>query len=177
MTVAPPPGPRRGTEEDERRQTTARQLHERIYATLTMVAVLIGLAEDGPVGYRDAVWACVGTAVGLWLATMVAEQQSFQVVHQHIARGRHLRWMVYATSPLLLSAVGPLVFIGVSALGAMSLHNALLTSVGMDLAELFAWGCVSGARIGGGVLATAGWGLANLVIGAGIVVLKVASVH
>jgi hypothetical protein len=142
-----------------------------------VVAVLIDLAESGPVSHADAVWSALGTSVGLWLAALVADQQAHRVVHQRLARGSDMRRMLYVTSPLLLSAVGPLIFVGVSAVGLMSVHAALLTAVAVDLAELFAWGCLSGLRMGGGFPAAVVAGIADLVIGATIVAVKVAVAH
>lgn len=95
--------------------------------------------------------ATIATAsVGLWLAALVADQQAHRVTHGALARGRELRAMLYVSSPLLLSAVGPLVLLGVSALGAMGLETALLVAAGVNVATLFAWGCYGGIRMGGG---------------------------
>jgi hypothetical protein len=150
------------------------RIRESLYATITMIAVVVGLAEDAPgVSHADAAWSVCGTAIGLWLAIVVAEQQAHQVVHRHIARGAELRRILYTSSPLLLSAVGPMLFIGVSALGVMRLQTGLLTAICVDLGELFVWGVVSGLRMGGKVLAGLVTGVADVVIGLGIVAVKV----
>ncbi|AEW94829.1 MULTISPECIES: hypothetical protein [Streptomycetaceae] len=160
------------------RATAAERLKERIYATLTMLAVVIGLAESTPPGtHSDAAWTIGGTAVGVWLATLVADQQSHRVVHHRLARGEELRRMLYTSAPLLLSGVGPLLFTALSALGAIRLRPALFTAVVVDLAELFGWGVISGVRMGGTAAAAVVAGLADVVVGAGIVAVKVWTTH
>ncbi len=158
-------------------RTEGIRLKERIYATITMIAVVAALAQDDEVDRADAASTVFGTALGVWLATLVADQQAHRVVHQRIARGDDLRTMLYTSSALLISAVGPLAFIALSALGAMSLHTALLVAVCAELAGLFAWGWLGGLRLGGGPIAAALAGAADLVIGAVIVAVKVAAGH
>lgn len=158
-------------------RTEVIRLKERIYATITMIAVVVALAEDNSIGHLDAVSTIIGTAVGVWLATLVADQQAHRVIHHRVARGEELRRMLYTSSPVLLSAAGPLAFTGLSALGVMSLHVALLTAIGVELAGLFGWGMLGGLRLGGGLLAAGVAGAADLVIGVVIVAVKVAAGH
>ncbi|WP_324605746.1 hypothetical protein [Streptomyces sp. NRRL B-24484] len=93
------------------------QLKERIYATITMVAVVVGLSAVESLTTWKAALAVCATAVGLWLATLVADEQAHRIVHRRLASGRDLRRMLFVSSPLLLSAVGPLPLIGASAVG------------------------------------------------------------
>ncbi len=157
----------------------AQRLRERVYATITMVAVVVGLAEEGGprLSHNDAAWTVGGTAVALWLAVLVADEQAHRMVFRRAAQGANLRRMLYTSSPLLLSAVGPLLFTGVSALGAMKLHVALLTAVGIDVAELFVWGVVGGVRLGAGLLPSLAAGVADLAVGLGVVAVKVWTAH
>ncbi|MFD0531955.1 hypothetical protein ACFQ1I_44020 [Kitasatospora arboriphila] len=129
------------------------QLKERIYATITMVAVVVGLSAVDDLTTWKAALAVCATAVGLWLATLVADEQAHRIVHRRLASGHDLRRMLFVSSPLLLSAVGPLLLIGASAVGLMDLHTALLASVAVSVAALFAWGCVGGLRMGSSPLA------------------------
>lgn len=158
-------------------QTEVVRLKEHIYATITMIAVVVALAEDDAIKLQDAMWSIIGTAVGVWLATLVADQQAHRVVHHRVARGEELRVMLYTSAAVLLSAVGPLVFTGLSALGVLSLHVALLTAVGVELAGLFGWGMLGGLRLGGGLIAASVAGAADLLIGIVIVSVKVAAGH
>ncbi|MFG2875575.1 hypothetical protein ACGFYU_11310 [Streptomyces sp. NPDC048337] len=158
-------------------EMAAARLKERLYATITMISVVIGLAGGT---HLDAVGAAatVATAsVGLWLAALVADQQAHRVTHGALARGRELRAMLFVSSPLLLSAVGPLILIGVSALGAMGLKTALLTAAGVNVATLFAWGCYGGIRMGGGTLFALLAGAIDAAIGTAVAVVKTATGH
>ena len=75
------------------------------------------------------------------------------MVSKRLARGDDLRRMLYTSAPQLLSAVSPLIFTAVAALGLLGLPTALLAAVCVELAGLFAWGMIGGLRIGGGLVA------------------------
>ncbi|MFE9931208.1 hypothetical protein [Streptomyces sp. NPDC005533] len=158
-------------------EMAAAQLKERLYATITMISVVIGLAGSSHVSAVGAA-ATIGTAsVGLWLAALVADQQAHRVTHGALARGRDLRAMLFVSSPLLLSAVGPLVLVGVSALGAMDLDTALLVAAGVNVATLFAWGCYGGIRMGGGTAFALLAGAIDAAIGTAVALVKAAAGH
>jgi hypothetical protein len=157
--------------------TESVRLKERIYATITMVAAVVAMVADPDIDDGGAAWTIGGTALGVWLATFVADQQAHRVVQQRVARGADLRRMLHTSSSVLLSAVGPLLFTALSALGALSLHAALLTSVGAELAGLFGWGLLGGLRMGGGIVSAVVAGAADLLIGAAIVLVKVSVGH
>ncbi|MFG2981098.1 hypothetical protein ACGFYQ_07525 [Streptomyces sp. NPDC048258] len=153
------------------------QLKERLYATITMISVVIGLAGSSHVTVLGSVATVVTASVGLWLAALVADQQAHRVTRGALARGRELRAMLFVSSPLLLSAVGPLVLIGLSALGVMGLETALLTAAGVNVATLFAWGCYGGVRMGGGTVFALLAGAIDAAIGTAVAVVKAAAGH
>ncbi|MEU0302651.1 hypothetical protein ABZ252_24775 [Streptomyces sp. NPDC006175] len=154
----------------------ADRLKERIYATITMIAVVVGLSL-GEAGVTGALATVLTTALGLWLAAFVADQQAHRTVHGHLATGHDLRRMLYVSSPLLSCAVGPAVMISLAALDVLSLSVALTTAAGVGIASLFAWGCVGGLRMGGGVLPAVLAGLADAVIGVAVALVKTAAGH
>ncbi|MEV8533754.1 hypothetical protein [Streptomyces sp. NPDC051211] len=158
-------------------KTAAAQLKERLYATITMISVVIGLAGSSHVDVGGAVATVVTASVGLWLAALVADQQAHRVTHGALASGRELRTMLYVSSPLLLSAVGPLILIGISALGAMGLDTALVTAAGVNVATLFLWGCYGGLRMGGGAVFALLAGGIDAAIGTAVAVVKAAAGH
>ncbi|CAM5638215.1 hypothetical protein SAVIM338S_06202 [Streptomyces avidinii] len=158
-------------------EAAAAQLKERLYATITMISVVIGLAGTGHVDAVGAAATVATASAGLWLAALVADQQAHRVVHGALARGRDLRAMLFVSSPLLLSAVGPLVLIGVSALGGMGLDTALLTAAGVNVATLFAWGCYGGIRMGGGTAFALLAGAIDAAIGTAVALVKAAAGH
>ncbi|MFI6689796.1 hypothetical protein [Streptomyces sp. NPDC050485] len=158
-------------------QAAAAQLKERLYAAITMISVVLGLAGSGQVGDLGAAATVLTASVGLWLAALVADQQAHRVTHGALARGRELRAMIFVSSPLLLSAVGPLTLIGVSTLGAMGLNTALLTAAGINIATLFAWGCYGGIRMGGGTAFALLAGAIDAAIGTAVAVVKASAGH
>ncbi len=167
----PDPGPQYGT------QTEAVRLKERIYAVITMIAVLVALTDDDTLTTPGAAWSIAGTALGVWLATLVADLQAQRVVRPAAARHGHLRMTLYTTVPQLLSAVVPLLFTALAGLGLLALQTALLAAVAVELAGLFAWGLLGGLRLGGNLLTAVAAGTADLVIGVIIVSVKVAVSH
>ncbi|MFD9397079.1 hypothetical protein ACFWBB_42005 [Streptomyces sp. NPDC060000] len=154
----------------------ADRLKERIYATITMIAVVVGLSS-GDVGSLGAVATVLTTALGLWLAAFVADQQAHRTVHGHLATGHELRRMLYVSSPLLSCAVGPAVLIALAALEVFSVHTALLVAAWVGVVSLFLWGCLGGLRMGGGALAAVVAGILDAVIGVAVALVKASAGH
>ncbi|WP_328371126.1 hypothetical protein OG800_47225 [Streptomyces sp. NBC_00445] len=153
------------------------RLKERIYAVITMLVVLVGLAQNTHTQHGTAAWYVTGTAVGLWLATLVADMQAHRVVHQRLANRREVRHLLFVSSPLLSCAVGPLLMIALSAVGALDLSTALWIAVGVDVASMAVWGFAGGLRMGGGVLPSCMAALLDAAIGSGVVMVKVIAGH
>ncbi|MDT0448111.1 hypothetical protein [Streptomyces hesseae] len=158
----------------DRAVLVASRLKERIYATITMIAVVVGLANSGHAGPRGAAVTVGVTAVGLWLASVVADGQAHRVVHGRGGGGRQVRETLFVSSPLLLSAVGPLILIALSALGAMELRTALLTAAGVSVWVLFAWGWYGGLRMGANMAVALLAGVADAAIGTVVALVKAA---
>ncbi|MFF2503713.1 hypothetical protein ACFVTY_10120 [Streptomyces sp. NPDC058067] len=157
--------------------TLRERLKERIYAAITMVAVVVGLAQNPHTEHWTAAVYVAGTAVGLWLATLVADVQSHRVVHKRFPGRAEVRHMLYVTSPLLSSAAGPLLMDALSAAGALHLSTALWTAVGADIAGLAAWGYAGGRRMGGGLLVSCLAAVVDAAIGVGVVGVKLVAGH
>lgn len=157
--------------------TTAARLKERIYATITLVAVVVTLAEAETTDHAEAALTVAATALGIWLATLVADEQAHRAMSGRGANRAEIRTAMHVSSPLLLSAVGPLVLIGMSALGVMVLVTALLISAGVEVASLFLWGWRTGLRMGNGPLSAVVSGLLDTAIGVGVVAVKLLAGH
>ncbi|MFJ2823413.1 hypothetical protein ACIO7M_20165 [Streptomyces toxytricini] len=157
--------------------TATARLKERLYATITMISVVVGLGASGHVEPGGAAATVATASAGLWLASVVADQQAHRVVHGNLAGGRELRTMLFVSSPLLLSAVGPLLLIAAAALGAMELETALVTAAAVNVAVLFAWGCHGGVRMGGGTVFALAAGAVDAAIGTAVAVVKAAAGH
>ncbi|WP_423834641.1 hypothetical protein [Streptomyces manipurensis] len=155
----------------------AAHLKERLYATITMISVVIGLAVSEHADPAGTAATVLTAAVGLWLATLVADQQAHRVVHGRLASGTELRRMLWVSSPLLLSAVGPLLLIGCAALGVMALPTALYAAAGVSVASLFGWGWYGGVRMGSGVVVSLLAGALDAAIGLSVALVKAAAGH
>ncbi|MFE5816204.1 hypothetical protein [Streptomyces sp. NPDC056479] len=153
------------------------RLKERIYASLTLLAVLVGLAQSSHPTRTGSAVAVVATALGLWLASLVADLQAYPVAHGRPARLPEIRHTLFTSSPLLTSAVGPLLLVGLSALGAMELTTALWISVGSEVAALAAWGFAGGRRVGAGPFSSLIAAVLNAGIGLGVVAVKLLAGH
>jgi hypothetical protein len=153
------------------------RLKERIYASLTLLAVLVGLAQAGHPTHTGTLVSVVVTALGLWLATLVADLQAHPVAHRRRPTSREIRHVLFTSSPLLTCAVGPVLMIGLSAAGLLGLTRALWVSVGSEVAALALWGFAGGRRMGAGPWRAAVTAVLNTVIGLAVVSVKLLAGH
>ncbi|MER5726890.1 hypothetical protein ABT084_00815 [Streptomyces sp. NPDC002138] len=163
--------------EHGRSEVLGERLKERIYASLTLLAVLVGLAQGGHPTHRGAAVSVVVTALGLWLATLVADVQAHPVAHGRRPTVREVRRALFTSSPLLTCAVGPVLLIGLSAAGVMELTTALWISVGSEVVALALWGFVGGRRVGAGPVRALVTAALNTAIGLGVVAVKLLAGH
>lgn len=152
-------------------------LKERLYATITMISVVIGLSAAEHPSPTGAAASVAAAAIGLWLATLVADEQAHRTVHGRIATRAELRRMLWVSSPLLLSAVGPLILIGAAALDVMYLETALFAAAGVSVAGLFGWGWYGGVRLGNGTAVALLAGALDAAIGLAVALVKAAAGH
>ncbi|MEU5147833.1 hypothetical protein AB0G42_11620 [Streptomyces yangpuensis] len=155
----------------------AARLKERLYATITMISVVIGLVASEHATAAGAAATVLTAAVGLWLAALVSDQVAHRVVHGRLATGAELGHMLWIGSPLLLSAIGPLILIASSALGVMDLRTALFASAGVSVAGLFGWGWYGSVRMGSGVAVALLAGALDAAIGLAVALVKAAAGH
>jgi hypothetical protein len=94
-----------------------------------------------------------------------------------VARDTHSLARNSVSSPLLASAVGPLLLIALSATGAMELPTALHLAAWLSAGSLFVWGCAAGVRMGGGWIAAVVVGLVDVAVGTTVVLVKLAAGH
>lgn len=160
-----------------RAEVWGERLKERIYASLTLLAVLVGLAQGGHPTHKGAAVSVGVTALGLWLATLVADLQAHPVVHGNRLSLRKIRTTLFTSGPLLSSAIGPVVLIALSAAGVLYLTTALWISVGSEVAALALWGFAGGRRTGAGPLRATVVAALNAVIGLAVVAVKLLVGH
>lgn len=150
-------------------------LKERIYASLALLAVLLTLdPTHSSAGHAATVIG--GTALSLWLASIVSARMAHRMVfgqpdadRAEKDRQRH--------APLLASAVLPLILVGLSGLHIMSLGQALTVSVWTILLSLILWSIMAARSMHASRLATLVLAGILLLIGLGVVALKAILTH
>lgn len=155
----------------------ALRLKERIYATITMVAVTVGLSVSAESSIPGAASTVVVTALGLWLATVVADQQAHRVVHLRDPSSTEIRRLLFVSSPLLVSALPALAMITLSGFGAVRLRTALLIAAGVGVGSLFMWSFLGGRRMGNGRAGAAIAGTVDMTIGVVVALVKYVAGH
>lgn len=112
-------------------------LRERIYGTITLLALVIGLlVEAQHISIRFAFVSIATTALGLWSASMFAEYISYRVVHDRYPPLQLLKRMIIVHRGILIAAIPDLIMIGVAALGVISLTTALRTSIVLAIVSM-----------------------------------------
>ena len=142
-----------------------------VYATITMMSVLI--IYDGWQNLRliDVVGVIVGPVLAMFLAHVFSA-----ALAQHVEVGRILtrrEWggIVRIQAPFLLLAVSPIVIVSVLFAFGVSLSGGIRITLWFGTASLGYWGFVAGRRAG-----FVGWRMVAVVIGGlliGVVILLV----
>lgn len=131
----------------ESRETIAENMKERVYSTITLLAVLVGLWRDGDHSVLGAIGAIVGAVVAIWLATLIANRLSYRAVHgKPISRREYVR-SFYTASGLLAPAIAPILLVLGSMTHLYSIQAALTASIVVSLLSLFAFSFVAGRKI------------------------------
>lgn len=152
-------------------------LKERIYATLALMAVLIGINTEHSSPLNAAYMIC-GTIVSLWAASIVATQMSRRLIFQgDLDYNEETQHQIRRHAPMLASLVFPLMMIGLSALRLISLDLAINISLISALLLLIGWSIGSARSLNAGRLTTFILVIIELVIGLGVVGLKVLIGH
>lgn len=118
----------------EDRDLYAAYLRERLYGTLTLMAVVASLLATGTQSVAHATVSILSTVGGLWLASFFATITAHRVVHDKPLRRNEL-WHEFIIHRGLLSAAVPsLALLGLAALGFIGLQTALMTDIVLAIA-------------------------------------------
>jgi hypothetical protein len=156
-------------------ELTAENMKERIYATITLIAVIITLWQTSDHHTaKGAIASILGTSTALWLATLVSARVSHHVVKGKSMTAGELRKLFFASSGLFAPAFLPVLLIVLSRNGWMSLETALLVSIITLLLSLFALSFMAARRIYKSPLQLIFISSLELLVGIGVVLLKLA---
>lgn len=122
----------------EARGALAENMKERVYATITLIAVVTSLwqtADHQTVG--GSIAGISGTVAALWAATVIAARVSHRAVHRKSMSQISLAKLLFTSSGLLVPALLPIILVSISGTGVFTLKNALLASMITLLLSLF----------------------------------------
>lgn len=156
------------------RSQFAEILRERIYATITLLAVMVTLwqhsEEHSVIG---AIGIIFGTVIALWLATMIAARMSYRIVHER-GEANEKSWEASESARGLLTPAGaPIFFVFLSLIGLLELKTALLIGVISLVLSLFLFSLYSGRRSSDSWMKILLYSLLQLALGVGVVALKI----
>jgi len=157
----------------EAREQFAENTRERIYSTITLLAVLAALWHT--VQYHSVLGVIAsisGTVMGLWLATLMSDRMSYRAVHGKGMPSEKYHKIFFAASGLLAPAVAPLLLVALSMTGILTLKTALTISIILLLMSLFLFSILGSRRIYDSKQKILLISLLELLIGVGVVALK-----
>lgn len=156
-------------------ESVAENMKERVYATITIIAVIVALWQTANHHtVRGVIASIAGTSAALWLATLVAAR-----VSHHAVKGKGMtlhdwRKLLFTSSGLFAPAVLPIILVLQTKLGWMTLKSALYASIVALLLSLFVLSFTSGRRIYTNPLKLLLLSTIEMSVGIGVVILKLA---
>ncbi|MDB5176875.1 MAG: hypothetical protein JWN75_543 [Candidatus Saccharibacteria bacterium] len=158
------------------REIIAENMKERIYSTITLLAVLTAMWQS--TGHRTTmgvIAGIVGAVVAVWLATLIAARMSYRAVHgKAISRSDYSRTF-FTASGLLAPAIPPILIVALSGIsGWYSLHTALLTAMIISLLSLFLLSFNAGSKIYDNFWRLLLVSTLEMSVGVGVILLKLA---
>lgn len=153
----------------------AENMKERIYATITLLALIVALwqtaEEHSAIGAAASI---VGTVVALWLATLISSRISHRAVHGKSMAHRDLGRLAFTSSGLFVPAIVPTFLVFISTTGALSLKTAFMAGIAALLLSLFLLSFAAGRKIYTSPLRLVIVSTAEMAVGVGVIVLKIA---
>jgi len=159
------------------REIVAENMKERIYSTITLIAVLTAMWQSA--GNRSTfgvIAGIVGAVVAVWLATLIAARMSYRAVHGKPIDRRDYSRTFFTASGLLAPAIPPIVIVLLGgATGWYSLQTALLAAMIISLFSLFLLSFVAGRKIYDNIWRLLLVSTLEMSVGIGVILLKLAA--
>jgi hypothetical protein len=158
------------------REMVAENMKERIYSTITLLAVLTAMWQTA--GHRSTIGTIagiVGAVAAVWLATLIAARMSYRAVHGKAINRRDYSRTFFTTSGLLAPAILPILIVllgGVS--DWYSLQTALLAAMITSLLSLFFLSFTAGRKIYDNIWRLLLVSTLEMSVGVGVILLKLA---
>ncbi|HSW91132.1 MAG TPA: hypothetical protein VLG09_00620 [Candidatus Saccharimonadales bacterium] len=153
----------------------AENMKERIYATITLLAVIAALWQNAD---HHTVWGSiatiVGTAAALWMATLIAARMSYRAVHGKSMQAHEYSRILFSSSGLFAPVIVPSLLVGLSSTGLISLKSALMTSMVVLSLSLFLFSFTAGRKIYDSTARLLLISALEMLLGVGVIALKLA---
>lgn len=160
--------------EKEERQIIAGNLRERVYSTITLLAVMAILWQHTESqSTLGAIGTILGTVIALWAASLVAVRISYRAIHgRPITMRRYVKTFM-ETSGLLAPAIAPILLISIGGVtGLYDLQAGITAAIVANLLFLFGTSFTASRKIYDTLGRQLMISLLEMSIGLGVVVLK-----
>jgi hypothetical protein len=117
-------------------EETAEQLRERVYGSVSVLSVLAVLLFDQPHSSGSAIVTVLLSSASIWLASLFADVTAHLGVHAEPMPKLKLLSLLRVRSPLLASAVVPVLCLAAASFGWWHLHTALLWAAWLEVVTL-----------------------------------------
>ena len=154
------------------REHLAEIFRERIYGSITVLAVNVGLllkVNDG-LTVQHAFIAIISTIVGLWLAGIFSSVLSYRIVHEKNMPRSQFTHELTVHQGLLMAGWSSIIMLTLAALSIISLHTAILTDIILTVTAL-TFTILRGTKSGTNTFVTALISIAVQAVIVGAVVL------
>lgn len=149
-------------------------LKERIYGTIILLAVLVSIDTSHTTPIHTLL-IVGGTVLSVWAASLVASQMSRRIIMQRLAIHRDALEERFAEhAPLLAAGLLPVILIAASVLDIFSLAFTVNSAIVYSVILMLFWSLLSAHSVRAGRLLTLLVAGLQLLIGLGVVGLKLA---
>lgn len=115
----------------------AEYLNERIYGSVTLLAVNVGLLlHIESVTALSAIYVILSTTLGLWAASLFALLTSYRIIHKHNMPRKELLHEVLVHRGILMAALPSLTIMTLVLMGVTSLANGLIADIALAVTTL-----------------------------------------
>lgn len=158
------------------KEVVAENMKERVYSTITLVAVLTVMWQHAAShSTRGVITTIFGSVIALWLATLISIRMSHRAVHGKAISPLSYRKAFFAASGLLAPAITPIFIIAIGGFTDWyNLQTALMAAIVVSLLSLFWLSFNAGRRIYDNVWRLLLVSALEMSVGVGVVLLKLA---
>lgn len=118
------------------RETRAEFAKERIYGSVTILALNFSMLFKSSVTVADAYITVIATITGLWLASMFASVLSYRIIHDKNMPQSDFIHELAVHRGMLLAAVPSLIMFSLAALEIIAIRTALIADIALALIAL-----------------------------------------